>query len=405
MEAYMACQRVAHADSSGRDELAEESEQLARELQEKEEEEECELIKMEADMACQRVAGRYDALVKFVASCPHGTYEEYIEFLLMGGGRTENGEGEDYNLLLFKNFYDGNSEYRKLWNDNLTMGLSETASTMEGRAFAASNTDGGEDSVDHWHSHSTEGRQRFRTSSAEDRTRNFGQTLRERTLSEGERIKKQIALVDKQMIKQGLGSAVNVISNVSSFALKPLRDLQIAEQINAMNIDMEEAEARKEFETYRRMQDDKRDMEEMMKLKREAEESCLTTTKEHLLSFIKDNPNAKYHQWIEDFHPENAHAGTLLEGLGKTIDHRLFVEESDHRRLWNENLFTFLDRNSSEGRDFVPARGRQMDDNGEMMVAADILSGSVVGREGVAPLNNGGKSEDVLTNSDLIAFD
>jgi hypothetical protein len=34
----------------------------------------------------------------------------------------------------------------------------------------------------------------------------------------------------------------------------------------------------------------------MMKLKKEAKESCLSTTTEHLLAFVMENPDAKYHQ-------------------------------------------------------------------------------------------------------------
>jgi hypothetical protein len=150
-----------------------------------------------------------------------------------------------------------------------------------------------------------------------------------------------------------------------------------------------------------------RDLEEMMRFKREAEESCLNTTTEHLLDFIKANPTATYHQWIEDLHPENAHDGALLEGLGKTIDHRFFVEESDHRRIWNEHLLTFLNQDTSAGRDFVPARARMMNDNGQMVTAVDILSGSSEkdGRdERVHPKQRDEvKSED--TSVDLIEFD
>lgn len=380
-------------DDDDSSKLAAQSEQLARELQNEEDEEECQRIKLEADMACRRVAGRYDALVKFANGCPHGTYEEWIEFLLMGGGRSEHDKGlpDEYDSLMFENFYDKQSEYRKLWNDNLTLGLPQAATTLEGRAFvpaagpSSNATDGGS-------------RQK-RTFSEDERIRRFGDTLREG--------KRQIAQVDKQMIKQGLGSAANVLSNVSSFALKPLRDLQLAEKLNAMNIDQEEEEAKKEIDQYYRAQEEKRDMEEAMRLKKEAEERCLNDTKDHLLSFIKEHPNGKYQQWIEELHPENAHDGTLLEGLGKTIDHRFFVEESDHRRLWNDNLFTFLDPNSSQGRDVVPARARQMTDTGEMVTADDILSGSVVEREEdftTSQEGMQGKSEEERS-SDLIAFD
>lgn len=412
---------------------------LARELQEKEEEDECERIKVEADVACHRAGARYDALVKFTSGCPTGTYEEFVEFLLMGGGRSADessgeGLGDDYDSLAFENFYDQNSEYRQLWNDNLTLGLPAGASTLEGRAFVpaeATESGVGSDTVDPWHflepGGTSSNTQRQRTSSEDERLRNFGQTLRQRTLTEGERIKKdameilkegeriknQIAQVDKEKIKQSLGSAANVLSNVSSFALKPLRDLQLAEKLNALNIDMEEEEARREIEQYNRAQEEKRDMEEMMRLKKEAEEMCMNATREHLFAFISANPSAKYHEWIEELHPENAHDGALLEGLGKTIDHRFYVEESDHRRLWNDNLTTFVDPNSgSNGRDFVPARARQTTDTGEMVVAADILTGSVLASQGGdAILLNDGETDDMTDVHledgplDMIAFD
>jgi len=215
--------------------------------------------------------------------------------------------------------------------------------------------------------------------------------------------------VDGRRIKQGLGSAVSAISNASSYALRPLRDLQLAEKLNAMNIDMEDEETKKEIAQHNRMVEDRREMEAMMKLKKEAEDSCLSATTEHLLAFVTDHPDAKYHQWIEDLHPENAHDGTLLEGMGKTIDHRFFVEESDHRRIWNENLFTLLDPDrSTGGRDFVPARARQMDENGESVIAADLLSGSsTVGRDQITaiPPPRGEIRKSDGKSSDLIQFD
>lgn len=173
--------------------MYDEPEQLARELQGKEEEGECERIKIEADAACKRVAGRYDALVKFTSSCPRGNYEEFVEFLLMGGGsggsdNNDGGLGEDYDSLMFENFHDKNSgesdiptyqcmiafilwyhtahllsnlnicvEYRKLWNDNLTMGLPDTSRAFVPAVVGSSNTSGGDTTFDPWHSLSTEG--------------------------------------------------------------------------------------------------------------------------------------------------------------------------------------------------------------------------------------------------------
>ena len=297
--------------------LAEQSETLARELQEQEDMAEMERIKREADVACHRIGRRYDSLVKFVERSPHGTYEEFIEFLLLGGGgRKRSGSdgdddgdgndddgGEDYNSLLFENFYDRDSEYRKLWNDNLTMGItgensSATATTtLEGRSFVPaveSATRSDADFADPWHMHYQEKEEdgarhaRSHTYSEDSQSMTFRDHLRQRTFSEGERIKKQIAQVDKQKIKQQFDSAVNVLSNVSSLALKPLRDLQLAEKLNAMNLDMEEEETRKEVEKWKREEEERREVEEMMRLKREAEESCLQATREHLLSFVKN---------------------------------------------------------------------------------------------------------------------
>jgi hypothetical protein len=338
------------------------------------------------------------------------------------------GEEEYFRDLANEDFYDELSESRKLWNDNLTLGLPDSASTLDGRAFVpAAAREAAE---------SPPGGGRGRTSSEEDGRGYLGRYLRdqltaatlavdslERRLahnvdgttppSEGEQrtTRNHIVQVDGRRIKQGLGSAVSAISNASSYALRPLRDLQLAEKLNAMNIDMEDEETKKVIAQHNRMMEDRREMEAMMKLKKEAEESCLNATTEHLLAFVTDHPDAKYHQWIEDLHPENAHDGTLLEGMGKTIDHRFFVEESDHRRIWNDNLRTALledpDRRST--RDFVPARARQMDENGESVVAADLLSGSsTVGSRDqipaiIPPRGEFGKSDG--KSSDLIQFD
>jgi hypothetical protein len=135
-------------------------------------------------------------------------------------------------------------------------------------------------------------------------------------------------------------------------------------------------------------EDDKIEMEELMQLKKDAEETCINTTTEHLMFYLKANPTAKYHQWVEDIHPENVHISRNLLSLDgeeddvMIIDHRFYVETSDHRRIWNENLYAFLDPiYYPQGREFVPARcrGRPIDDSsndGEVMSSAvdDVLT-------------------------------
>jgi hypothetical protein len=254
---------------------------LAQKLHDDEEEDDCERMKREADRACQQIGRQYDLLLKFIETNPCGTYyDEFIEFLLVGAGRYPEGEGgndgedDDYNALLFENFYDENSPYRKLWNDNLTLGLSDHASTIEGRKFASSiPTYDPNTSVEYQvglKGDSSTTSSRVRTQSEEDRLRNLGQVIRERTSSEGDRIKKQIAQIDKQKLKQQLGSAVGALSSI---ALKPLRDLQMAEKLNALNLDMEDAENQKQIDQHMRNLQEQEELEEMMRIKKEAEES------------------------------------------------------------------------------------------------------------------------------------
>ncbi len=249
-------------------------------------------LKDEADEACERIGHIYDSLSKFVEQKPHGAYEDFVEFLLVEESNNQISQDERdyfYNPLLFENFYDQNSEYRKLWNDNLTMGLPNDVSTIEGRHFvppvpAPENVESEDHpDVDAMRSNNLEpwdafGMKDVTQTQQEQHPFSFRDQLRGRTFSDGERIKKFTSQV---------GSAVNALSNVSSFALKPLRDLQLAEKLNAMNLDMEDEESRKDIEQYERMEAEKRDYEEAMMLKKEAEESCLNATREHLLEFIK----------------------------------------------------------------------------------------------------------------------
>lgn len=334
---------------------------------------ECERIRAEANVACERISKRYDSLVKFVTSCPLGNYEEFIEFLLMGGGRTENDVGQqfqdDCSNLLIENFYDEKSDYRKLWNDNLTLGLPKSISAREGRKSVPAEVHRRKSPT------SVDGNEVFHWQFSDERLRNFGKSFHT-----------QIAHLDKVRTRQGLGSAIGGVS-------KALKELQLVDRLKSRNIEGSE----RCIDVQDEHEEEEREVEELARLKREAIETCLNATSEHLLSFIKERPSAKYHEWIEDLHPENAHEGALLEGLGKTIDHRFFVEVSDHRRIWNDNLFTYLDPNISKGREFVPARARHIRDNGELVVAPDILSGfdDECRRGVVAPQND----------ADLIEFD
>ena len=86
----------------------------------------------------------------------------------------------------------------------------------------------------------------------------------------------------------------------------------------------------------RRMQDDKQVMEAEI-MSREAEQACLDVCHQHLHEFLQDTPHGTYEEWLRSLHPENDYEGKLLEGFSE-LDHRFFVKESDHLKMWNDSV-------------------------------------------------------------------
>jgi hypothetical protein len=222
-------------------------------------EEECQRLKMQSEEACREIGKGFDALVDFVRATPHGSYEDFIEYLNIHTVFSGTFRQED--------LYSCDSHYRKLWNDNLTLGLDgHDCTTLDGRVFVA----------------------------AKEQNIERSDGLRPQALS-GD--KKKLSQIDRKKIAS---SAFHVLSNVSSLAMKPLRDLQMAEKVNAMQLDIEEEETRREIERYYQREEERRDLEEMIRMKKEAEERTLALTKDHLASFLAEHPDATYQEWIED---------------------------------------------------------------------------------------------------------
>jgi hypothetical protein len=75
-------------------------------------------------------------------------------------------------------------------------------------------------------------------------------------------------------------------------------------------------------------------MEEIKRkaLVKEAKDECTRLLKEHLDGFLINNPDAVYEDWIRHLHPDNAYYED------ERIDHRFYVEDSDHRRMWNQKM-------------------------------------------------------------------
>jgi len=94
-----------------------------------------------------------------------------------------------------------------------------------------------------------------------------------------------------------------------------------------------------------RMERIDREREESEAMVQDAARMMKEINQRHLEEYLITHPSATYESWIAKLHPENVD--------GETIDHRFYVEDSDHRILWNENL---------EGiRDFVEARSSKQD--------------------------------------------
>lgn len=96
-----------------------------------------------------------------------------------------------------------------------------------------------------------------------------------------------------------------------------------------------------------------REREESEAMVLDAARMMLDINRRHLNEFLITHPNATYEEWIGKLHPENV---TTTNGGGDSdesqptisIDHRFYVEESDHRRLWNEMI--------GDEREYVPVR-------------------------------------------------
>ena len=90
----------------------------------------------------------------------------------------------------------------------------------------------------------------------------------------------------------------------------------------------------------------------------DAARMMLDINRRHLSEFLITHPYATYEEWIAKLHPDNVTTTTTNSnnngGGGNksqsaiSIDHRFYVEDSDHRKLWNEMI--------EDEREFVPVR-------------------------------------------------
>ena len=92
-----------------------------------------------------------------------------------------------------------------------------------------------------------------------------------------------------------------------------------------------------DLESLRRRMQDEQQVLEAQNLSKEAEEACLSVCRQHLQEFLREKPDGTYEEWLRSLHPENDYEGKLLEGFSE-LDHRFYVKESDHLKMWNESV-------------------------------------------------------------------
>lgn len=129
------------------------------------------------------------------------------------------------------------------------------------------------------------------------------------------RIRDKVQSIDVQEAKEKIGTAVGDVKQKLQGSPRDNEDIQ---------------------HLRRRLRDDRETLE-ATKMMQEAEAACKQVIITHLNAFVEKKPTGTYEQWLRELHPENDYEGQLLEGFSE-IDHRLYVEQSDHLIMWNENL-------------------------------------------------------------------
>jgi hypothetical protein len=111
-------------------------------------------------------------------------------------------------------------------------------------------------------------------------------------------------------VAKSVGNAVQKI-NIGKWIDDLEKDQQLADELEEMNQANREEQERKE-------------------LVRQAKEICMQAIHEHLRSFLQENPDGTYEEWIQELHPDN------VDEVKGTIDERFFVEDCEHQLIWTE---------------------------------------------------------------------
>jgi hypothetical protein len=138
--------------------------------------------------------------------------------------------------------------------------------------------------------------------------------------------RKQTRALQRQRVKKGFATVGKVIQtiNIGKWIEDLERDQILADELDRINTENQQEQESKE-------------------ICRQAEAACMQAVREHLDSFLQENPAAEYETWIRELHPDNVNV------KDRSIDPRFYVEDSDHRILWNDTI-------DGDDKRIVPAR-------------------------------------------------
>ena len=124
----------------------------------------------------------------------------------------------------------------------------------------------------------------------------------------------QIGNKTKKSKSKRVNSATSTFTRSSSSTSQPT------------NNDVDEITAKLKFLNQELVDD--QDRRQMV---RESLSQCMKEIQTHLDGFLISNPRASYEEWIAVLHPDNVNDE-------EEIDHRFYVQESDHLLLWNQYM-------------------------------------------------------------------
>lgn len=106
-------------------------------------------------------------------------------------------------------------------------------------------------------------------------------------------------------------------------AKKAINKVNIAKWIDDLEKDQELADQLEQINEEHEAEAERRQLVVRVR------EECLDALRTHLVSFLQENPEGRYEEWIAEVHPDNV--------VNEQVDARFFVHDSDHRIMWNEH--------------------------------------------------------------------